>query len=330
MIPNHQFMDVVDPDQASHLGSQLYFPMTIVPGREAPGFRVAINHARLSLFDINYVQFGRQCIIERSYPENTYVLDIPWRGSVKMNSPGGEVITKTETIGYLVSPFHYYWGDYADDVALISIPIRAEVVRRHEAMLTGRPCVDLPWFHETVTLSSGPFAALVTLVQMLIADLERPDGLWRQSPIALSRVQDAVLTVLLTAQPRHQHLEAASALLARPSIVRRVEAFMRQYAWSPLTLADLAEVAGVSGRTLQRTFMAVLGHGPMAHLRVVRLGLARDRLQAPRPDETVTKVALDCGYFHLGRFSGEYRTQFGERPSETLRRARAGRVSQTG
>lgn len=44
--------------------------------------------------------------------------------------------------------------------------------------------------------------------------------------------------------------------------------------------------------------------------------------RAPGPDISVTETALRWGFGHLGEFAGEYRARFGERPSDTLRRAR--------
>ena len=42
----------------------------------------------------------------------------------------------------------------------------------------------------------------------------------------------------------------------------------------------------------------------------------------PTAPTTVTRAALASGFSQLGRFAVEYRRVFGERPSETLRRAR--------
>lgn len=50
---------------------------------------------------------------------------------------------------------------------------------------------------------------------------------------------------------------------------------------------------------------------------------ARGDLLRPAPGATVTNVAMDCGFSHLGRFSCDYCRHFGESPSETLRRGRA-------
>jgi transcriptional regulator GlxA family with amidase domain len=53
-----------------------------------------------------------------------------------------------------------------------------------------------------------------------------------------------------------------------------------------------------------------------------RLTAARRRLDAPRAGDDVTRVAVACGFCHLGRFAGAYLRAFGERPSDTLDAAR--------
>lgn len=87
-------------------------------------------------------------------------------------------------------------------------------------------------------------------------------------------------------------------------------------------MSRLASTLGVSSRTLHRVFRRECGVSPMALLRRARMAEARATLEAAPPDATVTRVALDCGFAHLGRFSQEYAAQFGESPSDTLRRAR--------
>ena len=57
----------------------------------------------------------------------------------------------------------------------------------------------------------------------------------------------------------------------------------------------------------------------MRYLRNLRLDRARQMLM-DAPDMGVTRVALDCGFGHLGKFAAAYRARFGEAPSETARR----------
>jgi transcriptional regulator GlxA family with amidase domain len=90
-------------------------------------------------------------------------------------------------------------------------------------------------------------------------------------------------------------------------------------------VADLARAAGVSVRTVYRASARHLGGPPMTRLRDSRLEHVRRRLLEAAPGETVTSVAMEWGFLHLGRFSSLYRRRFGELPSQTLRRARATR-----
>src|ERR1044071_3343214 len=118
--------------------------------------------------------------------------------------------------------------------------------------------------------------------------------------------------------PRDQAF--ADALTAVPRGMTRALRAMREAPGRPLSLTDLAAIAGVSARTLQRQFQAFLGQSPIAAFRDIRLECARRELLRGRTGETIADIALRCGFPHFGRFSIEYRRRYGERPSETFRR----------
>ncbi len=81
----------------------------------------------------------------------------------------------------------------------------------------------------------------------------------------------------------------------------------------------LARRVGTSRRALELSFQSVLGTSPGQYLLARRLTRVRDQLLGGR--DNVTFAALDHGFQHAGRFSGQYKRLFGELPSETLRRA---------
>ncbi len=110
--------------------------------------------------------------------------------------------------------------------------------------------------------------------------------------------------------------------LPQPIASRRAQELLTSRLHEPWSVFRLAWTLGLSSRTLHRVVRRELGLSPMQLLRRARLAEARSRLETPRPGVTVTRVAMDCGFVHLGRFSQEYARQFGESPSETLRRAR--------
>jgi transcriptional regulator GlxA family with amidase domain len=110
------------------------------------------------------------------------------------------------------------------------------------------------------------------------------------------------------------------------ALIARVEAaVLPDEPDATVRVVDLARAAGVSTRTVFRAFARHYGAPPITHLRRSRLERVRRHLLAAAPGETVTSVALEGGFSHLGRFAVYYRQCFGERPSETLRRGHARR-----
>jgi AraC-like DNA-binding protein len=104
--------------------------------------------------------------------------------------------------------------------------------------------------------------------------------------------------------------------------VRMAEEIMRARSDEPLSMAEVAREVGVGLRSLQMAFLEVRAMGPRDVLLQMRLERAHERLQLAAPSDTVTSIALECGFAHLGRFPAAYRVAFGELPTETLARTR--------
>ena len=84
-------------------------------------------------------------------------------------------------------------------------------------------------------------------------------------------------------------------------------------------LVDLCMVTGVSQRWLHRCFIDVIGVSPYRYVRFARLSKAHEiLLAADKRPKLVKSLALSLGYRLSGRFAAEYRSVFGENPSETL------------
>jgi AraC-like DNA-binding protein len=102
-------------------------------------------------------------------------------------------------------------------------------------------------------------------------------------------------------------------------IARRAQTFIEENFHDAIRLEDLCTFAGVGLRTLQRCFTSHLQISPSNYIKVRRLNAARRDLVKANPSrQSVTKIATDNGFTHLGRFSVDYRMYFGESPHETL------------
>lgn len=87
-----------------------------------------------------------------------------------------------------------------------------------------------------------------------------------------------------------------------------------------LRVIDLCRATRVSRRSLQTSFMEVVGVTPVEYLRLMRLDAARRMLFETAPTGRIQDVLAELGIWHASHFSAEYRALFGELPSETLRR----------
>ena len=126
---------------------------------------------------------------------------------------------------------------------------------------------------------------------------------------------------LLVSSLRHNYTRLLNReCSAGPAQVRLAEDFIAANAELPMTIGDLAQLTGVSARTLEYGFKKHRGQSPMLFLRRVRFERARAELQKLATD-TVSSVATRWGFLHLGRFAAEYKARFGESPSTTLRHA---------
>jgi AraC-like DNA-binding protein len=241
-----------------------------------------------------------------------------------------------------------------DDKLSILFPYRGIIqVARGDEVETARPSEMLvvrPGGRET-RLSRGYLGALIQLSQ---AEVERLDRRWIDAGDAarrdgwVTRMTDAgVLARLqafmtdLEATPRSQlpswpvrfaAVWDALALGPEPGLqpatstasldhVRRAEEFMVAHYTESFDLTDVARAVGVGPRSLQLAFHRHRRGPPLRFLFEYRLREARRRFSAAGPDATVTSIALECGFTHLGRFSEAYSRIYGEAPSRTLQKS---------
>ena len=124
---------------------------------------------------------------------------------------------------------------------------------------------------------------------------------------------------LLEALQQGRATKGYASARVRRHAVRSAKAFIDEAGGRRITIVDLANVVGVSERTLQYAFLEYFEVTPAAYLRDVRLNHVRSALKHADPAATlVADVANRWGFWHMGQFAKDYRRLFGVRPSETL------------
>ncbi|MHB0773042.1 GlxA family transcriptional regulator [Bradyrhizobium sp. 1.29L] len=106
--------------------------------------------------------------------------------------------------------------------------------------------------------------------------------------------------------PLRERLGIAHAPLLR--VVGRME----QTVEDPVSREELARLAGVSLRHLERLFRQHLGCSLGEHYLTIRLDRARDLVR--QTSLSVLEIALACGFTSASHFSRTYRARFGQAP----------------
>jgi AraC-like DNA-binding protein len=98
--------------------------------------------------------------------------------------------------------------------------------------------------------------------------------------------------------------------------------YIRQNLGQPLTLTDLESRSHYSRRALQYAFAERLGSTASQWIKSQRLDRARSRLEHPKQGDTVSRIAMECGYRSPGLFSVDFQQRFHVKPSVLLRESR--------
>lgn len=176
-------------------------------------------------------------------------------------------------------------------------------------------------FESGLDWSMGLTASLKHQLDFVMLEFQRKDGV-PSSPVALASLTDSIISLVLHGA-RHNYSDrlAGTGDAAIPAYVRRAEDFMRAHGTQPIRMADVAEAAGCSLRTLATVFKHFRNKTPLAVLHAIRLDLVRGELTRNISDASITTIARRYGFTNTTRFAAAFGRRFGKTPSETVRHA---------
>jgi AraC-like DNA-binding protein len=297
---------------------------------EAVGGAIDFSHQQVGLGETStsLVRYGAEVAIVAP-PLDFYLLQVTLTGRIRLQGPGFDVELEADSV-FVMNPgvgYRKCWDRDAQQL-MLKIPRRRLDWLAPNLLapdLAGAGGAQAITFAPTV-LPAGPLTdPLRQLLDQLAGHAPSSSLRYRQSPAAVRASENHIVRALLADIPyRIGAYRDSAGHCAVPHYVWRAERHMRANLHSAVSMSALADVAGVSKRTLQDGFQRFRGKTPSQLARDLRLDLAREALVRDG-FEKVTDVALEFGFTHLGRFAQAYAARFGESPSETLRRGRSPR-----
>jgi AraC family transcriptional regulator len=118
----------------------------------------------------------------------------------------------------------------------------------------------------------------------------------------------------------HPNREISRGGLSVASL-RRVQDYIHSNLPATITLVELSRVAGLSRRHFLRAFRESVGNTPLEYVRTLRIEEAKRRLS--QESQSITEVALDCGFSHAQHFATAFSRATGLTPSAFRRVSRS-------
>jgi AraC-like DNA-binding protein len=306
-----------DPDELRERLAPLYAVSKLDLPRSRTRFDAVLNHRQLEQVALSFARYGAPIRITMSNTD-FYTQGFGVRGYGEARS-NGHLFKIYRGHGGAAGPGANALLDYRAGLEHVFLRIPPDALNRKLAALLGNP-VGRP-LSLRGEYDDNVYSTQYRLVRYVMSELDRSaDNL---PALMLVELDQALIVGYLYA-----NLSNYSILLntkspgVAPWQVRRAIEYIDANWDQPLTIESLAAASESSARSLFASFRKSRDCTPMAYVGYVRLLRARDMLLQGTLDTTVTAVAKRCGFQSSSHFARKYFTQFGEIPSETLRRAR--------
>lgn len=292
-------------------------------------FNARHNRIALREMTLNVLSYGSEVMIDPGERGDFYLVLLPLRGCAHLFCGGQEALIDTDTLAVLQphTPTRMLWsGDCS--MLLLQVP-RAALHKRMPAGLGNTDVAFKPRFALTQSRHNPAIGACWQAALDLACNLDRFGPYWLSHPAACASMEEFLLQTLATMlEPADEQTPFGSITtsIAPPSTqarcVNRACEYMHGHAHEALRLEEIARAACVSPRTLEVSFRRMHQQTPLTYLRTLRLDRVRQALQEAASQclpVSVTGLALQHGFAHMGRFAAYYKQRFGCAPSATLR-----------
>ena len=321
MLRGHELFSSTDPMWAERLGAPLLGRHRFVV-RDAEGrFDASLQAVAAGAITLGHLHlsYGAEVVVHAAAPR--FLIVVP-RQAGTMARTGHLSFQATPARAVVIQPGRPTTMLCPERSSLVLVGIEQHALLAHLSRLVGRS-LDRPLvFDPELHLDVEAVARWNVALGILEAELSEDSSLLQRG-IGSAQLEEFLMSSLL-----YGHRSTYSTIISQPaSLERRALTTARDYIEANLadrlTLGAVAAAAGVSVRTLQTSFRSELRTTPTSYIRSRRLARAHGDLSNPDGrGVTVTDVATRWGITHLGRFAAEYRTRYGESPSQTLRRQR--------
>lgn len=318
MFTEHNLFRTRDLDEAREQVAKVFCPHKLTTADRSGAVNTVHNSVKQDSISLNYLDYGAEVHIQPGELGSFFLVQIPLSGGSYVRCGDQEVYSDQNTAS-IPNPTEKLEMTWLDESPHLLVHIPRLVLENRLSELIQRDLTVPLRFELGMDLTAPKVSGWRQIVDLLAKGLNGNQCDFHVS--VRSQLEDMVITGLLTS---HNHNYSACisspAEPLTPRSVRVVVEHCHDLTDRTPTVAELANLAGVSVRSLQEAFKTHVGLSPMEYLRDYRLRqVNKELISSNSTFISVSEVATFWGFTHLGRFSQQYFDRFGELPSATFR-----------
>ncbi|MCU1716926.1 AraC family transcriptional regulator [Pseudomonas sp. 5P_3.1_Bac2] len=303
--------DQVDPHRVSDYVNQHVGQHCISLAKSARP-QANLNHRKFAQLDLCRISYGGSVRVVSPALENLFHLQVLLQGQCLWRGPQHEQYLLPGEL-LLINPDDPVDLTYSEDCEKFILKVPVAVLESVcDDQRWQRPAGGVRFLRNHYQLTE--LEGFTNLLAMICQEAEAQDSLLRVQEHYTQIIGTKLLSLLHCNVSREEQGSASVSL-------GRIQTYIDSHLSHKLAAAELAEHACISLRALYGLFERQLGLSPMQYVRQRKLARIHACLIDPHCTvRSLTELAMDYGFVHLGRFAESYRQQFGELPSATFKR----------
>lgn len=282
---------------------------------EASG-RAMLRHANMGELGLSMISYGEWATVANPEGIDSYHFQMTLAGTCTITLDDGDMVLPAGW-ATVISPSLPSAVHYSPDCIKVIVRIPKPLFQACALDGFGRvPDGGVRFGSRPLDLGSD-LAAFRTVELLFLEADRKPTASRMQRPLELM-----FASKLLDVFPNNA--SSVAPAVDADEFLNLVDHYIQAHIREDISASQLAAELGISERTLYNKFHAHVGMSPSHYIKDRRLRHVYALLSHSAGVATsVTDLAFEFGFNHLGRFSADYRTTFGELPSDTQRRRRA-------
>jgi AraC family transcriptional regulator, ethanolamine operon transcriptional activator len=267
---------------------------------------------------IDYGHYNRRVIAQGELPKDRHTFGFLLQSPVET-----KIFKRTLPIGDMIFlPSGHEFGVFlSQNTQWICISFVKSFFENSFREIAGNSDVELPTRALLMTLPSNEKSTLCQLLETVVFQQEAP-LVGQENPDSHDRLVEDLFLICGRTLTTSSQSKANWNNRSRLQLVGQIEEYFRLNNFARMKIPDICKLFNVSIRTLEYAFKETYGVTPLKYLNLQRLNAARQTLlESKKGTVTVTEIAMKAGFWHLSQFAGDYRSLFGETPSQTLHRS---------